>query len=305
MADPAVLEPTTSGVATAGTKRTAGPSPAEPPPKVKKVAEKTNRETIQHKRAEPPAGILLQLCARFSTPVPQLYSLDVEIETINMSTYFKTLRNALITALYPDHRFHAAGLITEDNFVLVCRYLTKSRLDYVYAATTGRRLDGRIAMPRDMLIPKALADIINGIGPLTIQAGAYTLIPKPETRPADAAQRLETLVTHVMLNQFSQLVNACASRNYIRTGFLSNVIPAMAWWALGVYNAAVVDELANGVDSTRIVAAFKEWTPADAVLAAIVQRQFTGITIYDPYHKWTCDTIVGCLGLQTAFNLEA
>lgn len=164
-------------------------------------------------------GVINLIDNRFSSPFPIADSQFVVIDTANIGWY-GTIWDTLLSAIYPDGNFVADNVITGADLILVCRYLTKARIDNVYATVSGRRAGARIPIPREFEIPKCLADVINGIGAVTISAGAFLVIPQAEAPPGDAALALGTVVTHAMLNLFSRLVKAATARNLIRSTYI-------------------------------------------------------------------------------------
>ncbi|CAH0394707.1 unnamed protein product [Bemisia tabaci] len=198
-------------------------------------------------------------------------------------------------------------MITEAQFVLVCRYLLKSRIDHVYSNVSGRRVDGRIVMPKEVYMPKALSDLINGVGFITAQGGCLKLCPKPEPNPQEAAQRLGTLVTYENLENFSLLIEACTYRNLIQSGLLSSVTLGTAWWMLSAGKIDDPSTVADGdEEDVKILSCLKEFTPADAVYCALAQRQNTGIEEgIDIGMKYTGDDIFGIPSLRSIYNVRA
>lgn len=287
-------------------KRPAPSDMTEPADKKAKSSVTRTTPSDDALRRPAPSGIIDLMASRFSTPFPMLPTVYVIVNTADMSEYFGTIWDSLVCVIYPDGTFEAANIITRDQFILVCRYLTKSRIDHVYATTSGRRSTVRIAIPREYELPKCLSDLINGIGPITVQGGAATYVPQPEIDPTDPAQRLSTLVNFQMLANFASLVQNARSRNYIRTGLVSTAVQGTAWWMLSARNATNINNLAMNQDSVLVVATFKEWTPADAIYCAIVQRLFDGYHInVDSVLKWATDFITGISSLRASFNLQA
>lgn len=93
-----------------------------------------------------------------------------------MEGYFNSLYDSISNALYQNSKSNMVNIITKANFDLVCRYFTKARIDQVYSSLTGRKANYRIGIPRGVAMPKALADVINGIGPQLGQSGALKFI---------------------------------------------------------------------------------------------------------------------------------
>lgn len=308
MADPpAVAVDVVAGPSSdAVTRKRKGSDLTQPADKKAKVIAKTREPDNPAAPHSNPGGILSQICNRFSSPFPIADTHFVVINTADMAGWYESIWRSLVDAIYPDHRFHAAGVITQANFVLVCRYLTKSRIDHVYATTSGRRPNNRIAIPREFEVPKCFADVINGIGSILILSGSYVVIPQPEEAPQDQAQRLETLVGFQLLASFERLVKAASARGLIRTAFISSVPEGTAWWLLTARSPADPATIANGLDSVDVRAVFKEWTPADGILCAIVQRQNDGLFPDEvALLMWAFDTVRGISGLRNTFALDA
>ena len=116
---------------------------------------------------EPHSGVLSLLASRFSSLFPVAATQYVEVLTDDMAGYFGSLWDTLLCAVYPGYNHDDTAVINQGDFVLICRYLTKSRIDQVYSACSARRPPHRIAIPRGFEVPKSLADIINGIGTVT------------------------------------------------------------------------------------------------------------------------------------------
>lgn len=251
-------------------------------------------------------GILMHIANRFGTPIPLADTQFIRIDTSGMTGYFESLWDALVTAIYPDSSYDDTGVISAQNFSNVCRYLTKARIDQVYSSASGRRPPGRIAIPRDYEIPKALADVVNGIGPVLVNGGAFTVIPEPEAAPADPSTGLPNLVPYAVLTSFSRLVKAASCRGLIRTSYLSSAIDGTAWWLLTARKASNISTVALNDNQVTTAGVFKEWTPSDGVLCSIVQRGNDGL-IPDllPQLTWVFDTIPGVVGLRRTFNLDA
>lgn len=284
-------------------KRKAGSDLTEPADKKTKTVQQT-KEPDTFKSTQP-GGIINLIANRFSSPFLIADTQFVVVDTAAIN-WFGTIWDTLISAIYPDGNFVIENVITRDNFILVCHYLTKARIDHDYATVSGRRAGARIPIPREYEVPKCLADIINGIGAVTISSGAFMVFPQSEAAPADHAVALGTIVTHAMLNLFSRLVKACTARNLIRAGFISSVPEGTAWWILSARQPANIAAIANDADIVVVVATFKEWSPADEIFCSIVQRQNTGL-FPDLLTgiNWSMDTIRGISGLRNTFNLDA
>lgn len=248
-------------------------------------------------------GILAMLANRFSSPFPIALTAYITVDTENMVPYFKSMWDSLIEAIYPDQNYVSANFISADNFALVYRYLTKARVDHVYASASGCRTPTHI--PMYYKIPKSLADLINGIGVVTIQAGAFTVIPQPEKEAEDATKHVISSVSHDTLSSFAFLVEAAYIRGFIRTSLISSVPEGTAWWLLTARSEGDPTTIAENADSSMVFGSFKEWTPADGILCAIVQNKFDGAINNVNGLLWGFDTVRGISGLRRSFNLDA
>lgn len=295
---------TSTSDAPVGTKRKADSDLTQPADKKTKTMRQSEPDSGLH--PSPSSGVLSQIASRFTAPFPVATSQYVTVDTANMASYFSSLFNALVTVIYPDSTYEPQNMITIDQFVLVCRYLTKARIDHVYSAASGRRPPSRIAIPRDFEVPKSLADVINGIGTVLINGAAFNVIPQPEADPQDPAQRLTNRVSFDILQSFAALVAAALARGFIRTGFISSVPEGTAWWLLTARTPANPTVIANDSDAANVYGVFKEWTPSDGVICAIVQRQNDGL-FPDMLVAlmWSFDTVRGIAGLRRTFNLRA
>lgn len=174
----------------------------------------------------------------------------------------------------------------------------------VYASYLGRCPAGRIALPREFMVPKTLADLLNGIGTIVVQGGGISVCPEPEAVPADAALALNQAVTFAMLSSFSSLVEAARVRNIIRISTLTGAVKGTAWWILSARQTANPAVVANNSDSVAVFGVFKEWTPADGLMSALVQNQYNGMLATDAALKWSMDFVVGVPGLRRASNIN-
>lgn len=250
-------------------------------------------------------GIISTLARSISSPFPVYDMQEVTVTSSNYEAYFKHLRMDLINAVFPDSAVDPPNIISADDFVIVCRYLLKSRVDTVYSSVSGRRPTHRIAIPRDFAVPKALSDLINGIGVYTICAGAATVLPTPESAPQDANSSVSAQCTFARMTSFSRLVTAAHVRNFINIGYLSNVTNGTAWWLLSARTPATPDTVASEQTVVQVYSSFKEWTPADAIYCAIVQNHFNGkIGDLEP-NKWSTDIIRGIPAIRSAYDIGA
>jgi hypothetical protein len=272
-------------------------------PEVKEASH--HREPTTLPRAPELSGLLETVTRRFGRPYSITPDIYIRFDTTAYRYYFSSLRTSLILAIYPDADYEENNIISEDVWIRVCRYLMKSRIDAVYSKVSGRREEGRIAIASDHKVPKALADIINGIGVVTIPSLGYNVIPQPEAHPSDKSQALSATVGHNALNQFTYLVLAAERRGLCRTGYISSVPAGRMYWLLSAKDARNVDNNANiETRSIRVQSSFSEWTPADAFLASMAVSSFDGLINTVPL-GFEIDTFRDVPALRSQFNLEA
>lgn len=265
-----------------------------------------NREVPVFKNTQSvETGVLSKLAASMSSPYPTRDILFVLVETIEYAPYFESLYLAMVDVLYPGDDLPPANMITQINFVLVCRYLMKSRIDVINARISGIRRMYRIAIPNAFPIPAALGYIINGIGTFMINSGAALICPSPEPNIQDINLNLVNLVNGNTLTQFASLVNACKSRAFVRTVYIDNVEGGTAYWYLAAINGTT-NLLAQGNATTAYVqSTFVEFTPRDAVLACIAQNRQDGLDAFGAGYQWRSDVVRGIQALRNEFNLHA
>lgn len=92
----------------------------------------------------------------------------------------------------------------------------------------GRRTVNRIAMRRELEIPKSLGGVISGIGTILVQSGAYMVRPESEPAVADQGLKFNNAVTFQMLTQFSSLIQAAKVRNIMHTSTVTAAIEGTA-----------------------------------------------------------------------------
>jgi hypothetical protein len=258
-----------------------------------------------HSRQPQPGGIITHLARSFSRPFAIHDQQFLVVQTMNIEYFSNAVYTTIVNAIYPDSTDAQGDMITEAQFYLVNRYLMKARIDQVYSTTSGRRPLQRIAIPRAFAVPKCIADVINGIGVFTVNRGALTVIPQPEDDPQEAAQRIGTLTTHAILTRYSHLVRAAVARNLLRTGEISMIPEGTAWWLLSPRQTANTANIAANAESIVIRSAFDEWTPADAIFCAMVQRHFNGNLNDVNAAFWSTDNIRGISSIRAQFALEA
>lgn len=275
-------------------------------PSPKRKATVTNPPLVQEGRNNALArrqGVIAVRVARtqpMANPTPIVY-ITVELE--NYNNYFASLYRSLIRVTYQGGPL-PNNLLTEANFQLVCRYLMKARVDLVYSSQSGRRAPHRVPIPRNVLIPKALSDIINAIGPIAVSLGTWIVVPQPPNEGNDQTATLLNRVTHAILEAFSNLIQTAVAFAHIRVAPIGSHSSGTAFWLL---RACTPNNATAGGNAQRVIirSAFRNFTPADALLAAIVQNQFNGILPTVTNMCWTHPAIVDVMNIRDQFNLNA
>lgn len=237
-------------------------------------------------------------------PTPLLPTTYLIVNTAHFEPFFIALRQAILFALTPGVADAPENYINEVDFVRVCRYIVKSRCDYVFGIRSGEHREGMISILEETLIPKALADITNGIGVVMIQDGAYTVCPEPEAEAAVEAERIVNLVDNRMLATFEILVSQAEKRGVIRTDKVGHEIAGTCWWTLGVItlNNAVAD---GNVQSVRVTSTFTEVEDIDVVQAAVVQRNYLGLLPTEAVFFMMSGTLRGISSTRKDYCLNA
>ena len=234
-------------------------------------------------------------------PIPIHTDVLIPVESVLMSPFFGHLHEDICNALSLSSN---CGIISREHWILVCRYLTKARCD-LFCPAHDPRFINITAIPQFLEVPKALADVINGIGKVKVLSGAFSVVPAPEQTPDQPSSRLEFIVTINMLDAFTSLIVAAKSRRLIQVATIGDQTEGTAWWAISARDSTNQDKVANQSDSVIIKSAFREFTPTDALMCAIVQRQNDGHLPGASADVWTSNTITGTISIRHMFCLKA
>ncbi|KAJ8674088.1 hypothetical protein QAD02_005350 [Eretmocerus hayati] len=288
-----------------------------------KVNSRSTQEDI-HNQSNPMSCIQRLALPYRSGPFPIVPDQYIVFDSSKMNTWFATLRNTLIEAIDPVSQCED-GFISEEDFQLCCCYLVKARVDYVYSCCLGKRAANYIAIPHEFEIPTSLAIVINGIGKYEVMMGAFNVIPRPESQPAEASSALDKVVNESIFHSFRSLIGSAKRKELINTDFISLETHGNAWWLLSPRNPSDISTMARNSDSVIVQAMFKEWTPMDAMCASVVQTGFNGQLFHnnliqhdplevgvnstgiipDAFMAWTSNPVRGIHSDRRAFNLNA
>lgn len=278
-----------------------------PPPEPIEVDPQPNRRptysTPPRKMAHNSSGINVLIETTKGIPTPVRNTLYMVLDSETLAPYFASIRTSLLNVVY-NGDVEPDNTITEAQWITVCRWLTKARCDTIYSKLAGERRAGRISLPTEFTVPKALSDIINGIGVISVAQSAIIVCPEPEPQPQEQGQQLNIICNMNMRNAFTHLVHLAEKRGFINTGRISMAAEGTAWWMIAPYDS-VGQVAGQNTDVVRVYSFFPEFTPADVMLAAIVRRGYNGLTQHDVALNWASDAIRGCNSLRDEFNLKA
>lgn len=233
---------------------------------------------LKKAKIEPDSSILhvfstLTQPLRYSSPMR-----FITCDTNSCSNFFTSMYNVYFMKLHP-FGSPRSGEITREQFVLGCRVVMKSRIDFIYKNVSGKPAEGHIKLSKGLKIPKALADMINGIGPIKENnQSCYKFCPKPEPHPEDSTQSLDYLATDAVMTAFSEFILRLESSKIIQTSLLKTTLNgSSAWWLLSARKILNSKEIATGGENAIPFAVFQEWNSEDGLMAVLVQNGYDGV----------------------------
>lgn len=195
-----------------------------------------------------------------------------------LDLWFSLVRESIVTRMFPSGAFNEATIISAENWLHVCRYLFRARIDHVYSTVSGQRPEDRVPLPGAYRVPKSISDVINCYGVKVIGCNSIRVVPRPERPPEDRAHRIASRVNHRILDQFSQFVENASQRGFINVSELSRNVQGTAAWLITTRDFNSISTIATY--ETKIIqawASFSEWTPADGLHAIIMCNRFDGL----------------------------
>jgi hypothetical protein len=294
-----IEEPEKATPSTSNTMETEVQPPVQPQVPPHKVREPETFKTFGRDSSR----ILTLAASRIRAPIVDYASTAVVVNTIDYVPWFNSLYVSILNALYPSGNFYAPGVIAQDDFVLVCRGILYARVHDVFNIATGRRFTARLTVSKQYNVPKALSDIVNGVGIFTAYYG-MTMYPQPEVQPQDSTAQFTALMTQHRMDRFNQFVKAASDAKLINLGRIASIADGTAWWLLSArtLNGAVSQGNANVITLRSV---FTNWTPNDGLTAAIVQNQYNGFFARFNEHIATTTVIRDIDATRNRFNLGA
>lgn len=255
---------------------------------------------------EPTHNLLRTYSSHMTGPKPCHTDISVEFPLTRIVEYAKIVRNSILNVLYPDGDYLVDGVCSEEDWIIVIKYILKSRIDLVYSSYTGRRPTDRVP-PVRIQMPRSIAMLINGIGVHAILRGNCQVYPSPSAPPTDAAMRIGNLATHNRLVSFSNLITAATQRGVIHTDIISTAPEGTGWWLLRA--ATTVDRTVLATTTTSSVtvwAQFDDWTPSDGLLAAIAAIGYSGHVLDDwTLYSYMLESMTDVNGIRVDFATNA
>lgn len=249
-------------------------------------------------------GLLHSLALNYGGPISDVETQVVVVNHGNFDRFFRTVYDQIINLIYGGNN-PPPTVINETTYSKVCQYFLRARIDHVYASVTGRRPAHRIPLSRDFLLPNCVSQALNGIGAYSVISGTIRLVPSNVAYSEDTSQRLDVSVSYSALSAFEKLNGSARARGFIELSPISPVAEGSAWWLLSSLDPS--DHLlpCRG-DRGVIKAPFPEWTPADALLAIIVNyRDENPIPHLISGFLTVSEPIVGIAGLTRNFITNA
>ncbi|CRL05021.1 CLUMA_CG018092, isoform A [Clunio marinus] len=120
---------------------------------------------------------------RLRDPIPIIETINADISPSDMSPYFKATFEAIHDAIHLEQR-HTPEILTANEHDQVCRYILKQRLNHCSAPLLNVEVDNNTLLDYTSL-PASVSNIINDVGPILVDEGAYTIVPTYVPEPTD------------------------------------------------------------------------------------------------------------------------
>jgi len=199
--------------------------PMEPEPRVNCLIPKCNKQRAEE-NVEDRSDWLTFAISNISGPISALHSVHICVPTTGYESFFASVYQTLVFSTFEEFKPH--NIITEADFVLVCRYLLKGRIDSV----SGYCAPDSIELFWQVPLPAAIAAVINAVGVVSVGSGGFRCIPRSEPTPVDKEKYLYNMVTESMSCSFTHLINMAISRGHVRHATLSRECEGTAYWLL-------------------------------------------------------------------------
>lgn len=192
--------------------------------------------------------------------------------------------------------------ITNVDFVRVCRFLLKGRLDNILREYGRQNPDNRIIITDTFLMPKCLAEVLNGLGGVLVNSKALTIYPIMAAEIVQMDRRIHRMVTHEMQEEYITFVYQLEAAGITKATPMTHVKDGTRWWATTVRDNA--NAIANGNNQVvRVFTQVTEATPSDMLIAAIVQHGMEAT--FPPLLRELCQSelVININSLREAFFL--
>lgn len=211
--------------------------------------------------------------------------------------FFEHTYDQYVTLLFPDQPGPPAHIIQQVNYVNLLQAIFKSRVDHVYSRTTGVRPANRIPLVSNILIPRIIADVINGYGSLLVLSNSTIVVPSPAVL-AQGVNPPAILAADATL--FTSFMAALAHHNYVNLSNVSNIESGSASYTLcptsvSFGRTAGANPVANAADTQSQTVYIRSWhpdfSPSDVLLAAVSVHGYTRNLLETRQWPWTADPV--------------
>ncbi|CAI2312413.1 unnamed protein product [Caenorhabditis sp. 36 PRJEB53466] len=202
--------------------------------------------------------------ANFGSPIPINRQKTIPIETEKYEGFFRSVYETLTNASSETQK--VIHYLCEKDFVDVCKYYLKFRLDMIHLVAVGEKSKDSVnkkSLEVHSQMPRAISTIINSIGIVNCAQDTFTLVP--------VATGLSVIsLSHNVREAYSRFVHHLKDHDKIVVEEFSYSPFGTPFWALNVREPCG-NKLKAPRENVVVRASFSEWTGRDALLAAIMQ----------------------------------
>lgn len=225
-------------------------------------------------RASITTNVLVNDLQYLLSMVPQLHRLkssNTLVMPVNcLDPFFTTMYNFFIQKLVVNAT-EFDRYITRADFVHVAHFIFKGRLDDISRHYMRQNPANRIIMSDALVMPKCMAEIINGLGGVLVNDGAILLFPQLQPEVVAEEHRVHRLATAAMQERFITFTEQLAQHGLTTATPLTHVKDGTRWWTLDVRTREGGD--VNGYNNVvRANCYVHDVTPSDIMHACIAQH---------------------------------
>lgn len=229
----------------------------------------------------------------------------ITLININLANYNPVFTEMYEAFLHTCYASQAAFMpITLNNFIRVCRLCLKARIDFIYMRQTGARALDRVNLNQAPEMPRCLAEIVNGIGFVSVIDQYIDICPHAQQEIEPVNERAGR-TPHEIVGQFSLLAKNIALKGFTTLVPLSRTEDGTRYWLMQVRDIVVPQPrtAAGYAEIVNCKIQIDNSTPADVMLAAIVQNGFDGVIPPLNFFIYDSDPVTGVASIRTKFFL--